>query len=181
MPSGRAVAPLLVVFIDLTRFTAQAMRGDDEALADTIDAYYERVGEAVRQAGGTLVKFIGDAALAVFQEPDVDRAVTMLLDLKNDVDGLMAARHWECRLSAKAHFGNVVEGQFGERGAKRYDVIGAVVNTAAILESRGVSLSAEAFRKLGPELRRRFKKHTPPVTYIRAEDPRPTGRRGSRA
>jgi hypothetical protein len=47
-----------------------------------------------------------------------------------------------------------------------------VVNTTALLDSSGVTLSVAAFRKLSPPLRRRFKKHTPPVTYIRAEDPR---------
>jgi hypothetical protein len=37
---------------------------------------------------------------------------------------------------------------------------------------RSEAVSVAAFRKLSPPLRRRFKKHTPPVTYIRAEDPR---------
>ena len=32
--------------------------------------------------------------------------------------------------------------------------------------------TSPASRKLGPALRRRFKKHTPPVTYIRLEDRR---------
>jgi hypothetical protein len=50
-------------------------------------------------------------------------------------------------------------------------VIGKAVNTAAALDASGVTLSVAAFRKLGPELRRRFKKHTPPVSYIRSEDP----------
>jgi hypothetical protein len=40
-----------------------------------------------------------------------------------------------------------------------------------MLDSTGVALSVEAFRKLSPDMRRRFKKHTPPITYIRTEDP----------
>ncbi len=40
------------------------------------------------------------------------------------------------------------------------------------LEARGVALSVTAFRKLGPALRQRFEKHTPPITYIRLEDRR---------
>lgn len=50
-------------------------------------------------------------------------------------------------------------------------MLGRSVNAAALLDSTGVALSVEAFRKLGPELRKRFKKHTPTITYIRAEDP----------
>ena len=41
-----------------------------------------------------------------------------------------------------------------------------------MLDATGVTLTVNAFRKLGPALRRRFKKHTPPVTYIRLEDRR---------
>ena len=68
--------------------------------------------------------------------------------------------------------GRVVAGPSGRDGDKRYDVIGKTVNVAATLDATGVALSVAAFRKLGPELRRRFKKHTPPVTYIRLEDRR---------
>jgi len=52
-------------------------------------------------------------------------------------------------------------------------VLGKAINVAASLEGTGVTLSAEAFRKLAPELRTRFKKHTAPITYIRLGDSRP--------
>ena len=126
----------------------------------------------VERAGGRVVKFIGDAALLVFPEDAVDRGVEGLLQLKDTVDDLMQERGWDCRLAVKAHFGTTVAGPFGAAGAKRFDVIGKAVNTAATLDSTGVTLSVAAFRKLGPELRRRFHKHTPPITYIRMEDPR---------
>lgn len=172
----RAPTPLLVVFLDLTRFATQSQRVEDPELADTVDAYYERVAGAVDAAGGRTVKFIGDAALTVFPEHAVDAGVAMLLDLKPAVDRLMVERGWECRLTARAHFGSVMAGEFGAAGRKQFDVLGRVVNTAATLDGTGVTLSAEAFRKLSPELRQRFKKHTPSVTYIRLDDPRP-GRR----
>jgi class 3 adenylate cyclase len=177
MTPARTETSLLVAFIDLTRFKAQVQSSGDTDVADTLDAYYELVAQAVSAAGGTLVKFIGDAALIVFAEDRVDAGVAMLLELKDGVDEWMAARHWECRLNVKAHYGPVVAGPMGARGDKRFDVIGRTVNTAAILQSQGVTLSAEAFRQLSPELRRRFKKHTPPITYIRGEDPRPVARR----
>jgi adenylate cyclase len=167
----RAEVPLLVIFVDLTRFFTQSQRVSDLDLADTLDAFYELVAEAVEGAGGVLVKFIGDAALIVFEEERVDRGVSMLLDLKRSVDAFMAERDWECRLVAKVHFGPVIAGPFGGVKAKRYDVAGKTVNTTATLEGTGITLSAAAFRKLGRDLRTRFKKHTPPILYIRTEDP----------
>lgn len=172
MTEAPTAVSLLITFVDLSRFMAQSRRTDDLALAETLDAFYERVGEAVHAAGGRIVKFLGDAALIVFPATDVDRGVAALLDLKDTVDDLMVERGWECRLIVKAHFATAIAGPFGAADDKRYDVIGVAVNTAATLDSSGVALSVEAFRKLGPALRARFKKHTPPITYIRIEDPR---------
>jgi class 3 adenylate cyclase len=172
MPDQRTETPLLVAFLDLTRFMLQSQRVSDTELAETLDAYYERMASAADAAGGRMVKFFGDGGLMVFEEQAVDRGVAALLELKEEIDGLMRERGWDCKLTIKAHYGTAVAGRFGAAGAKRYDVLGKAVNTAATLNATGVTLSVEAFRKLGPELRRRFKKHTASVTYIRNEDPR---------
>lgn len=172
MVEQRTEVPLLIAFVDLTRFFVQSQRVTDVELADTLDAFYETVAVPVEKAGGRVVKYLGDAALVVFPEDAVDRGVEALLQLKDVVDELMERRRWDCRLTVKAHFGTVVAGPFGAAGAKRFDVIGKAVNTTATLEGVGLTLSVPAFRKLGPELRRRFRKHTPPITYIRHEDPR---------
>jgi class 3 adenylate cyclase len=162
---------LLIAFADFTRFMAQCQRLSDPVIAYTIDAVYELVGNIVKPAGGRVVKFIGDAALIIFPEDAIDRGVRALLDLKKAADDFMVAQGWECRLSVKAHFGTAIGGPFGVKGDKRYDVIGKAVNTAATLEAGGVTLSVEAFRKLGSDTRKHFKKHTSSVTYIRTDDP----------
>jgi adenylate cyclase len=171
MTESRVQVSVLVAFLDLTRFAAESLRYSDSEIADTLDVLYERITEDVTFAGGTVVKFIGDAALIVFAENMVDRGVKTCLDLKSTIDHLMAERGWNSRLHVKAHFGTVIAGPYGGAGSKRYDVIGKTVNTAAMMQSPGVALSVAAFRKLSPEMRTYFKKHTPPVTYIRAEDP----------
>ena len=171
----RAEIPVLIAFADLLRFAVQSQRTDDVELAETIDEYYEHIGAAIEAGGGTVVKFLGDAALIAFPEGGVDRGVEALLALKESVDELMQRRGWACRLVIKAHFGTAVAGPYGAAGNKRYDLIGRAVNIAARLEGSGVTLSVEAFRKLGPGVRARFRKHTPPITYIRVEDPRRGG------
>jgi hypothetical protein len=35
-----------------------------------------------------------------------------------------------------------------------------------LLKTQGFAITPEVFRKLTPETRKLFKKHTPPVTYI---------------
>ena len=71
--SARAPTPLLIVFADLTRYSAQSLRVSDEELAQTMDAHYERVAARIESAGGRVVKFIGDAALDVPRVVDDQR------------------------------------------------------------------------------------------------------------
>jgi class 3 adenylate cyclase len=162
--------PLLVAFSSFNRFTPQIERLEDAEVARVMSLYYELAGSLIRAAGGHVVKFIGDATLSVFPSDGTDRGVLGLLELKNASDQFMAEQGWDCYLVVKAHFGSVAAGEFGAGAEKRYDVLGKAVNVTARLESDGFALSVEAFRQLGPDLRQRFKKHTPPVTYIRQED-----------
>lgn len=167
----RAPMPLVIAFGDLTDYTRIARRTDDSVLAEIVDDYYGVVTRRVEDAGGQLVKFIGDAFLCVFPVEGADRGVDALLALKDEVDAQMEARGWTSRLILKVHCGTVIAGPYGPSG--RFDVLGSVVNTAARVQSRGVALTADAFRKLSKPMRRRFKKHTPPITYIGVEDRRP--------
>ena len=166
--TARGEHPLVVAFLDLKGFAAQSTRVPDGELAERIEGYYSIVAARTGAAGGHVVKFIGDGALVVFHREAADIAVETLLALKTELDDWLAGLGWDCRLTIKVHVGDVIAGPFNGQ----FDVIGREVNAAAMLDSTGVALSVAAFRALGPELRARFRKHTPPVTYIRHEDPR---------
>jgi len=156
---------LLIAFADLTRFAFEAARMEDAGLASMVDELYERLHHGVTAAGGTVVKFIGDAMLAVFPPGRADGAVAALLEQKRSVDRWLARRGLECRLHVKVHLGKVIAGQFGGRGDKRFDVIGKEVNACARLPSAGFSLSAAAFQGLSPRARRAFCKQELPAIY----------------
>ena len=164
----RDEAELVIAFVDLTLFEKQGRQVGTRELADTIDQYYERVGAEVDHAGGTLIKFIGDAALIVFNAADADRAVAMLLALKPAIDDLMQRSGWQCRLTARAHLGRVVAGPFGARGDKRFDVIGANVNAAARLQSTGVTISRPVYEALSGGLRAKFRESD--TAFVRVDD-----------
>jgi class 3 adenylate cyclase len=161
---------LLVVFTNFTRFASQIERLDDMEVARVMGEYYTLAERAFSAANGRVVKFIGDATLAVFPVDAIDRGVQALLQFKPAADRFMEERGWDCRLVIKAHYGTVAAGDMGAGATSRFDVLGKSVSVAARLEGSGVVLSVEAFRQLGSETRHLFKKHTPPVTYIRQED-----------
>jgi class 3 adenylate cyclase len=169
--SARAETALLIVFADLTRFMVNSRGTAAGALADLFDGYYRHAEDLVSAAGGRVVKFMGDAFLAVWPEERAGAGVAALPAIKRDVDAWWAAQGWDSRVVVKAHFGRAVAGPFGRD--ERFDVIGNEVNVAATLPARTVSLSAEAFRCLESGERRAYKKHTAPVVYIPVNDPRP--------
>lgn len=146
--SERAEVDLLVSFADLTRFEVTSRGMEPRQLAEWMQSHYERCAVHVDDAGGRVVKFIGDAMLAVFPPERADEGVRALLALKRDTDEKMEAAGLPPRLIVKAHFGPVIAGPYGARGDTRFDVLGVTVNTTARLESRGMSISADAFRKL---------------------------------
>ncbi|MBI3724486.1 adenylate/guanylate cyclase domain-containing protein [bacterium] len=170
---ARKPVSLLVAFTDLTHFQVECARTGDEKLAAIMDDYYERVSARVERAGGRVVKFMGDAALIVFSREDADAGTVALIELKEEIDAHMEKLRWQSRLIVKAHVGEVVAGPYGAKGEKRFDLLGREVNVAATLLSRSFAISVDAFRKLSPETRKRFKKHTPPVTYIPLDARRP--------
>jgi class 3 adenylate cyclase len=161
--------PLLVAFVDFTAFQKTSLRKHDAEIAEALAEYYALVEDRVDRAGGVVIKFMGDAALIAFEAPAADAGVMALIELKTEVDRWLMTRGWPAsELIVKAHFGEVICGPFGKQ--RRIDIIGNVVNTAATLPSKSFALSAELFRALAKETRTRFKKHTPPITYIRTED-----------
>jgi adenylate cyclase len=163
---------LLICFLDLSTFARDSEHCDDEKVADVLDRYYSAVSTRVTEAGGTVVKFIGDGALVVFDPERADDAVNALLALRDEVNGLVAKAGWVSMLVVKLHCGEVIAGEMGPE--KRFDVVGREVNLAARLQTRQFAISAEAFRALGKSGRALFKKHTPPVTYIPLDDRRPS-------
>lgn len=161
-----------VAFFDLTGFTAFARQRDSRAVFDTLSGWYRLVGGLVEGAGGHVVKFMGDAGIAVFDPDDTDAAVIALRRAQGEGNAFLAARGFRAHAVMRGHVGPVTCGPLGPPGWQHFDVIGETVNTAAIARATGqhrFALTPQAFRRLSPTGRRAFKKHTPPVVYIPTE------------
>jgi class 3 adenylate cyclase len=164
-------ASFLIVVTDLERFAAESARRSDLEVADAIHQYYALAATTVEGAGGRVIKFLGDACLAVFPTNAADQAIDALLAFRVECDALTRRLGWQSTVQIRAHAGIVAAGELGVGASRRYDIIGRNVNLTFRLASNGMTLSPEAFQCLGAERRRAFKKHTPPVMYIHVEDP----------
>ena len=124
---------LSVLFADLAGFTERSDRADPEDVRRILVPFHALAKEEIERFGGTLDKFIGDAAMGVFGAPiahedDAERAVRSALSIRDRVLDLeMPVRIAVNTGEALVTFG---EGpQIGER------VAGDVVNTASRLQS----------------------------------------------
>jgi class 3 adenylate cyclase len=156
----------LVACSDLTGYAKLSSKLIEEDLFRFLSDYYELVGDIIGESGGRVIKFMGDAALITFSDLHADMGARSLFVLQREGDKFLATRGLACRHHIRAHFGPIREGELGTRAEKRLDIIGSTVNTMFLLKASEFAITPEAFRKLKPETRSLFKKHTPPVTYI---------------
>ncbi len=161
---------MLVSFMDIKNFARNFQNKDTQHAMDVIDKFYETVGDSIEPNGGEIIKFIGDSALIVFSEDKVDIGIRSLLKCKKQVDKLLKENGRNSQLLVQAHFGEVVYGNIRTKMKTFTDVLGETVNAAALLKSNGFAMTPQAFRKLKPDTRKLFKKHTPPITYIAADE-----------
>jgi hypothetical protein len=164
---------LLVGFYDLRGYMRYAETAEPRQLLDLMTGYFALTGEIIQEAGGRLIKTLGDAGLAAFPAELADPAVRALQSLRAKGRDWLAERGYRSQVVVKLHLGPVAVGRVGAPGQEILDVYGQTVNIAAALPSSGLALTPAAFRGLQPETRKLFKKHTPPITYIDAADPRP--------
>lgn len=169
LPPDARTRTLGVVFFDLERFGAWAGRESDERVAAFLQAFYVQAADRLRPAGARIVKFIGDAGLAVFPPERADETVAALRRLAEEVEKLGRECGFDTRLSAGVHVGPVVEGSFGPPDLARYDVLGWTVNRAAVLPRGGMMLSPEAWEHLSPAARTGFERDAEKGTFRAAE------------
>jgi class 3 adenylate cyclase len=86
-----------VVFTDVSGSTALGERLDPEALRRTMADYFAEIRRVIERHGGTVEKFIGDAAMAIFgipvaQEDDALRAVRAVAEIRERLTQLGETR-----------------------------------------------------------------------------------------
>jgi len=167
----RSVQTLVMAAFDLIGFVRTTSGLSDEVVADAVDCLYLTIAKAVDGSGGRVVKFLGDGALAVWPPDRADEALAAILELRPRTAEVMAGFGIHTELLCRMHAADVVAGEFGP--ARSFDTIGKDMFVLFKLPARTVSVSVEAFRRLGPDARALLKKHSEPVVYIPTGDPRP--------
>lgn len=135
---------IAVLFVDIRGFTPLSESLQPEQVVEILNEYLGAVTEAIFQNGGTLDKFIGDAAMAIFNAPQ-DLEQPALKAVRAAMDIVRHSKEIEAKFMERfgktvsygigVNYGEAVVGNIGCHFRMDYTAIGDTVNTAARLEA----------------------------------------------
>jgi adenylate cyclase len=130
---GGEVREAAVLFVDVVGSTSLAAKTDPQEVVKRLNVFFGLVLEVVREHGGWVNKFEGDAALCVFGVPSslADPAGCALAAARELCTRLEAESPLEAGIGVSA--GEVLAGNIGASDRLEYTVIGDPVNEAARL------------------------------------------------
>ena len=138
---------IAVLFVDIRGFTSMSESLEPEQVVSILNEYFSVVYSSIIAWNGTLDKFIGDAAMAVFNAPNdvedyVFNAVCAADDIQKNFEPLrekfMSEYGKEVHLGIGINCGTAIVGNIGCMGRFDYTAIGDTVNTASRLESKAL-------------------------------------------
>ena len=138
---------LTIFFSDIQGFTELSDRVESEVLTNVLNSYLNEMSKIAHKHGGTIDKFIGDAIMIFFGDPesrgnkqDAIACLEMALDMRNRLKALH--REWDSwgvgrplKVRMGINTGFCTVGNFGSEERMDYTIVGSQVNLASRLES----------------------------------------------
>lgn len=156
---GGRIAEVSVLMADLSGFTPFAEHTDPAAVVQMLNTYYGAIVPVILGEGGTVVQFVGDAVMAVFNAPTPQpdhawRAARAGLGLQYAVGQIAAGRPEWPRFRVGVNSGPALVGNVGAAQMRNYTAIGDTTNLAARLEGVAepgtVVIGSATYAQLGP-------------------------------
>lgn len=134
-----------VLFSDLRGFTSFSETQPASRVIDVVNCYLNEMTEAIQDAGGTLISYMGDGIMALFgaplEQPDhADRAISAAMEMIGPrLDRFNAwlsqeGHEHNFRMGVGLNSGPVMAGNIGSERRVEYTALGDTTNTASRLE-----------------------------------------------
>ena len=129
---------------DLRGFTSLSERLAPERVVDLLNRYLSTMVKVIKEYGGTIDEFIGDAIFVLFgaplwQEDDAERAVACALQMQLAMASVNEQNREDdlpdVEMGIGIHTGQVVVGNIGSPERMKYGVVGRPVNLTSRIQS----------------------------------------------
>ncbi len=161
---------LLVSFYDIDKFIELAKKVQGKELFFLLNELSEIASESIENSGGHIVKYIGDSALIVFPETNVNGGIQTLLTLKGQLESHLKKRGLANTISFSSSFGTVVIGFMGKSPFRYLDIIGDAVQLAFYINGKPAkglfSITEAVLCELDQEMRTMFDTVKSPKIYV---------------
>jgi class 3 adenylate cyclase len=136
---GGDVAEVTVLFADLRGFTPFSERTSPERVVAMLNQYFGRAVPVLLANGGTVVQFVGDAVMALFNAPARQpdhalRAARAALGLQAAIEAVAEREPDWPRFRVGVNTGPALIGNIGSDEFRNFTAIGDTVNLGARLE-----------------------------------------------
>ena len=163
---GGKLTDIAVLFVDVRGFTTMSEQLQPRQVVEILNRYLTLIADCILKNGGTLDKFVGDAAMAFWgaplpQEDYVMRAVQAAADMVTGSQALsrelMERFGRTVSFGVGIHVGDAVVGNIGSPQRMDYTAIGDTVNTAARLEANAPGGTIYISREVADRLKGRLR------------------------
>ncbi len=133
-----------VLYADIRGFDRVGAVLAPDQLVRLVNRYFAAVSPAIQEAGGMLVKYLGDGLMAIFGAPQalddpvrhaLEAAQEMLLAVQALNRDLATEGIPAFQVSIGVHYGDVVVGHLGTAERHEYTAVGMTVNAASRIEA----------------------------------------------
>jgi class 3 adenylate cyclase len=136
---GGSVREVTVLMADLRGYTPFSEQVRPDQVVAMLNSYYGAVVPVILDEGGTVVQFVGDAVMAVFNAPTRQpdhalRAARVALRLQEVTERVAAGRSEWPRFRVGLNSGPVLVGNVGSAEFRNFACIGDTTNLASRLE-----------------------------------------------
>ncbi|MCO1657116.1 adenylate/guanylate cyclase domain-containing protein [Pseudonocardia humida] len=135
---GGAVVEVTSVFADLRGFTTFSEQATPQRIVEMLNRYFAVATSAVLAEGGTVVQFVGDAMMALFNAParqadHAERAARAALAIQRRIADVRGPGEPLFRVGVNT--GPALVGNIGSDELRNFNAMGDAVNVAARLET----------------------------------------------